>query len=214
MLKKLLVVMLALSLTACNPIAQIMPQDLTRCSSGRLVMLPGQNAEGLVSDDLPNYIDIVGASSELDGETLTAVFHLREIPERMEFNRKGVPDGRVEYMWVVAISTEGDPNLTLVQFDYWLEASYAATKLSENTPGTMRDANAALRGNVPKYDPASDEQNLRMDLFAQKVDLVISHQDNTLTIASHVPGITPKSTIIFFAHDYLLGHDFVECLPE
>ena len=111
----------------------------------------------------------------------------------------------------MAISTEGDPNLTLVQFDYWLEASYAAARHSEKTPSTMRDANAALRGDVLKYDPASDEQTLRMDLLAQKVDLAISHQDNTLTVASHIPGITPKSTIIFFTHDYLLGHDFVEC---
>ena len=169
---------------------------------------------GLVSDDLPNFIDIVGASSELDGETLTAVFHLREIPERMEFNRKGVPDGRVEYMWVVAISTEGDPNLTLVQFDYWLEASHAATRLSENTPGTMRDANAALRGNGLKYSPESDGQTLVMDPQGQKVDLAISRQDNTLTIESHVPGITHKSTIIFSTHDYLLGYDFVECEPR
>ena len=210
MLKKILVMLFALSLAACYHKPKILPLHLPRCSEGSLVMLPGQNAEGLVSDDLPNYIDIVGASSDLDGETLTAVFHLREIPERMEFNRKGVPDGRVEYMWVVAISTEGDPSITLNQFDYWLEASYAATGLSENTSGIMRDANAALRGNVLKYDPASDEQTLRMDLLAQKVDLAVSHQDNTLTLMSHIPGINSKSTIIFFAHDYLLGHDFIE----
>ena len=213
MLKKILVLLFALSLAACNHKPKILPLHLPRCSEGSLVMLPGQNAEGVVSDDLPNYIDIVGARSELDGETLTAVFHLREIPERMEFNRKGVPDGRVEYMWVVAISTEGDPNLTLVQFDYWLEASYAATRLSENTPGTMRDANAALQGDVLKYSPDSDKQTLVMDPLEQSVDLAISHQDNTLTILSHVPGITPMSTIIFFTHDYLLGHDFVECEP-
>ncbi len=91
MLKINLVVLLALFVTACNPIPQL-PQHLTRCSTGSLVMLPGQSAEGWVSDDLPNYVDIVGANSELDGETLTAVFHLRGIPQRLEFNRKGVPD--------------------------------------------------------------------------------------------------------------------------
>ena len=116
-------------------------------------------------------------------------------------------------MWVVAISTEGDPNLTLVQFDYWLEASHAATRLSENTPCTMRDANAALQGDVLKYSPDSDKQTLVMDPLEQSVDLAISHQDNTLIIVSHVPGIKPKSTIMFFTHDYLLGHDFIECGP-
>ena len=109
MLKINLVVLLALFVTACNPIPQLLAQHLTRCSTGSLVMLPGQSAEGWVSDELPNYVDIVGASSELDGETLTAVFHLRGIPQRLEFNRKGVPDNRIEYMWVVAINTDGDP---------------------------------------------------------------------------------------------------------
>ena len=213
MLKKILVVVLALLLAACNPIPQLPPQHLTRCSTGNAVMQPGQSAEGLVSDDLPNYIDIVGASSELDGETLTAVFHLRGIPQRMEFNRKGVPDSRIEYMWIVAISVEGDPNVALNQFDYWLQASYSATRNSENTPGIMRDVNAALWGSVLKYNPDSDEQTLMMDFLEQNVDLVISHQDSTLTLVSRIPGITPKSTITFSAHDDLLGRDFVQCKP-
>ena len=176
-------------------------------------MLPGQSAEGWVSDELPNYVDIVGASSELDGETLTAVFHLRGIPQRMEFNRKDVPDRRIEYMWVVAISVEGDPNVALNQFDYWLQASYSATRNSENTPGIMRDVNAALWGDMLKYNSDTDEQTLLMDPLEQKVDLEISHQDSTLTLVSRIPGITPNSTITFSAHDYLLGRDFVQCVP-
>ena len=213
MLKINLVVLLALFVTACNPIPQLLAQHLTRCSTGSLVMLPGQSAEGWVSDELPNYVDIVGASSELDGETLTAVFHLRGIPQRLEFNRKGVPDNRIEYMWVVAISTDGDPNLALNQFDYWLQASYSATRFTENSRGIMRDVNAAVRGGVLKYNPNSDEQTQLMDHLEQNVDLVISHQDNTLTLVSRIPGITPKSTITFSAHDDLLGRDFVQCIP-
>ena len=212
-MKKILVVVFALLLAACNPMPQLLPQHLTRCSEGSLVMLPGQSAEGLVSDDLPNYIDIVGASSELDGETLTAVFHLRDVPQRMEFNRKGVANNRIEYMWVVAISIEGDPNLALNQFDYWLQASYSATRFSENTPGIMRDVNAALWGDVLKYNPDSDEKTLVMDPLEQDVDLAISHQDSTLTLVSRIPGITPNSTITFSAHDDLLGRDFVQCVP-
>ena len=212
MLKINLVVLLALFVTACNPIPQL-PQNLTRCSTGSLVMLPGQSAEGWVSDELPNYVDIVGASSELDGETLTAVFHLRGIPQRLEFNRKGVPNNRIEYMWVVAINTDGDPNLTLNQFDYWLQASYAANRFTENSRGIMRDVSAALRGGVLKFNPKSDEQTQLMDPLEQNVDLVISHQDNTLTLVGHVPGITSNSTITFSAHDDLLGRDFVQCIP-
>ena len=211
--KSILMMVLAFTLAACNPITQSPTQHLTNCPLGDLVMLPGQSAQGLVSDDLPDYIDIVGASSELDGETLTAVFHLRGIPQKMEFNRKEIQDSRIEYMWVVAISVEGDPNLSLNQFDYWLEASYTATRFTENSPGIMRDVSAALMGALLKYSPDSDEQTMVMDHQQQKVDLLISNQDNTLTLVSRVPGITPKSTIIFWSQDFLLGHDFVQCLP-
>jgi len=213
MLKKILVVVLALLLAACNPIPQLPSQHLTKCSMGSLVMLPGQSAERWVSDKLPNYVDIVGASSDLNGETLTAVFHLREIPERMEINRKAVANNRIEYMWVVAISIEGDPNVALNRFDYWLEASYTATRFTDNSRGIMRDVNAALRGGVLKYNPKSDEQTLLMDHLEQNVDLVISHQDNTLTLVGLVPGITANSTITFSTHDDLLGRDFVQCVP-
>ena len=111
-------------------------------------------------------------------------------------------------MWVVAISTDGDPNLALNQFDYWLQASYAATRFTENSRGIMRDVNAAVRGAVLKYNPNSDEQTQLMDYLEQNVDLVISHQDNTLTLVSRIPGINPNSTITFSAHDDLLGRDF------
>lgn len=42
-----------------------------------MLMLPGQSVETPMSDELPDYVDIVGVSSDLDGETLFATFHLR-----------------------------------------------------------------------------------------------------------------------------------------
>ena len=150
--------------------------------------------------------------SVVQGLGLT-IFHLRVIPQRMEFNRKGVANNRIEYLWVVAISIEGDPNVALNHFDYWLQASYSATRFTDNSRGIMRDVNAALRGGVLKYNPKSDEQTLLMDHLEQNIDLVISHQDDTLTLVGHVPGITANSTITFSTHDDLLGRDFVQCVP-
>lgn len=216
MLKKLLMAGLAVLLAGCVPIPQLWPKFskyLSGCPAGHEVMLPGQSAEGFVSDDLPDYIDIVGVSSDLNDETLTATFRLRGIPERMEFNRKGVLDGRVEYMWVAAISIEGDPHLAFNRADYLLEASYAASRISENTPGIVREVKAALHGIVLKRLHDSDEEILQFAPLEENVDLVISHQDNTLTVVGRVPGITDKSTIEFSTNDNLLGRDYVQCQP-
>ena len=78
-------------------------EGLADCPGGYLRMLPGQSAFDPTADDIPAYIDIVGVDSSLDGETLTAVFSLRDIPEEMEFNREGVKDLHSEYMWTIEI---------------------------------------------------------------------------------------------------------------
>ena len=44
--------------------------------------------------------------------------------------------------------------------------------------------------------------------------LHVSHEDNTLTLISEVPGITSESALMFFTFDTLLGHDGVSCQPS
>ena len=107
MIKQLLVVGIALFATACVPIPAVPPAESEHalstlspadCAGGYLDVLPGQKASDPILGSLPGYIDIVGAASSLEGETLTAVFHLREIPEEMAVNREGVEDLHMEYM--------------------------------------------------------------------------------------------------------------------
>lgn len=217
MLNRILVVGLSVLITACVPI----PQDPTKipsqvplydseCAVGREVMLPGQSAIGFASD-LPAYIDMLGVSSDLSGETLTATFHLRDIPEKMEFNRKGVEDTRVEYSWTVPISIEGDPQLGITRADYTLGAFYAAEKITPNRPSIMRDPQFALIAALLKPQNDSDNQSRTLVELDHKVELLISHQDNTLTLKSQIPNITHRSTITFFTYDTLLGDDFIMC---
>ena len=104
--KKLLLAALALCVTACVPITP--EPDLTNCSLGRLSLRPGQSAEDPPSDHLPEHIDIVGADSSLEGETLTATIYLRGIPEELTVNRDGVESYNLEYSWSVEIDVEGD----------------------------------------------------------------------------------------------------------
>ena len=110
-MNRLVVVGFAVLITACVPIPQNptntslqVPLHDSECVVGHEVMLPGQSAIGFASD-LPAYIDMLGVSSDLNGETLTATFRLKGIPEKMEFNRKNVESNREEYQWTVPIST-------------------------------------------------------------------------------------------------------------
>ena len=137
MFKKLLTVGLALLTAACVPIPAEPPaasepplttEQLADCPGGYLDMLPNQSASDPISTDLPDYLDIVRVDSSLDGETLTAIFYLRGIPEDMAFNRKGVENMHLEYMWTVGIDIEGDTIVTSDQTDYTLTTSYAAKK--------------------------------------------------------------------------------------
>ena len=104
------------------------------CPGGYLRMLPGQSAFDPVAEDIPAYIDIVGAASSLDGETLTAVFSLREIPEEMEFNREGVKDLHSEYMWTIEIFVENSEESESEQIEYMLGAVYSARRVLADTP--------------------------------------------------------------------------------
>ena len=217
MLNRLLVVGLAVLITACVPIPQnptktSLPVPLydSECVVGHEVMLPGQSAIGFASD-LPAYIDMIGVSSDLNGETLTATFRLKNIPEKMEFNRKNVENNRVEYQWTVPISIEGDPQLDTIRADYVLEASYAAEKLTPNRPSIMRDPQFALYGVLLKPRNDSNAQNMTLVHLDHKVELLVSHQHNTLTLVSQIPNITHRSTITFFTYDTLLGNDFIPC---
>ena len=54
---------------------------------GYIAISPGQSVEGSVAEDLPGSVDIIGVSSELSGELLTATFHLRDLPEEAEYSQ-------------------------------------------------------------------------------------------------------------------------------
>ena len=145
MFKIAIVVGLALLIAACVPIpeeppaAPLPPQAAAQradCPGGYLDMLPGQSASDPMLSSLPGYIDIVGVDSSLEGETLTAIFYLREVPEELAFDREGVEDINLEYMWTVSSNMEGNSLASFDQTDYSLAAFRAARRESADTPAT------------------------------------------------------------------------------
>ena len=176
-------------------------------------MLPGQRAFDPVADDIPAYIDIVGVEASLEGEILTAVFHLREIPEEMEFNREGVKDLHSEYMWTVEIFVESSEESEPEQIEYVLGAVYSARRVLIDTSAATRPFKEVVRSTLwkAKHDYAKNVTFLiNVPVY---VRMLVSHEDDTLTLISEVPGITSESTLLFSTYDILLGQDGVSCRP-
>ena len=79
------------------------------------------------------HIDITEVETSLSGETLTAVFHLRDLPETLTFNRTEFGKGTKEYEWEVAIDADNDRSTGLGGFDTLLTAYHIAFLSHEGT---------------------------------------------------------------------------------
>ena len=78
------------------------------CQPDDAVISPGQRVIDAVSDTLPAHIDITEVSTALIGsETLAVVFHLRDVPETLDY-RKNVREDALEYKWEVSIDVDND----------------------------------------------------------------------------------------------------------
>ena len=183
------------------------------CPGGYLTMLPGQHALDPIADDIPAYIDIIGTASSLDGETLTAIFYLREIPEEMAFNREGVKDLHSEYMWTVEIFVENSEESESEQIEYMLGAVYSARRVLADTPAATRPFQDAVRSTLWKANHDHEQDVVFLINVPVYVRMLVSHEEDTLTLISEVPGITSESTLSFSTYDILLGQDGVSCLP-
>ena len=244
MLRKLLIVGLAVLLTACVPIPQeppnvsseepskteaspqVSPYD-NECFQDQLLMLPGQSIEVPISEELPDYVDIVGVSSELDGEILTATFHLRGIPEELDLSTEDAKVNRAEYTLVVFISLEYTSDDDFPRTDFVLGVVFGWERPTQETTGKVGEATTMLLAAVWEIDPAvyedleedegEDGEGVPYTQLENKVDVVISDQDNTLTFVGQIPGITDESALIFsnrqseFPGTIHVNRDYVPC---
>lgn len=212
MVRKTLLVFFALFLVACVPITPEPVQEARNfdCEYHHVHILPGQSSEDPPSDDLPGYIDILGVDSSLDGETLTATFYLRELPEELTINRNEAPNSYMEYSWTVHIGIESSQAM-----DYELSAYHIARKGSNSQPLTLSFEDALdVSLWVVENDP---EDGTTSSTRPSSAKLTISHELNSLTVTGVVPGIKKTSFLSFHAFDFTLNHDVgsdsASCLP-
>ena len=181
--------------------------DLTTdlCQSDSAVIRPGQSVVDAVSETLPAYMDITEVSSELTASgKLAVVFHLRDVPETLEFNKKNVPKNALEYSWEVSIDVDDDRATGLLGAEYSLSASHFV--FSPSTDGGVHlSIKEAVQADSWKMD--ADGTGTLLD----SIGIAVSSEENTITLVGDVPGITSQSRLVFEAHDFWHGYEQVAC---
>ena len=174
------------------------------CRLGSFAITPGQRVVAAVSEALPAYMDITEVSTALTGDgKLAVVFHLRDIPETLEFNRKGVPKNALEYGWEVSVDLVGDRETGKQGADYTLSASHFVFSPSSGVHRPIEDAVQA------------DTWKMHADglgaahLSAAAIE--VSSAENTITLIGEIPGITAASRLEFEVYDYWHGYERIAC---
>jgi len=243
MIRKLLSLALVVFVTACVPITpeSATPEPSTPepatpnpaaatedCFPEGVVdgyaLQPGQSAIDPPDGDVPSYGDIVRVESTLEGETLSAVFYLRELPEALEFNRKGIhhsavrredADGEaqfsIEYLWLVYIDADGDShgstNFSFFKSEYTLMAYYISGKDSEPAVRPVRDT---IEVKLFEKDPDNPTHSIEVLRVKPSLSLSFSHGEDTITMTVEVPGISAESYLQFETRDFLMNANVVD----
>ena len=175
------------------------------CQPDDAVISPGQRVIDAVSDTLPAHIDITEVSTALIGsETLAVVFHLRDVPETLEFYRKNVREDALEYKWEVSIDVDNDQETGLLGADYSLAASHFVLS-SSSGKGVHLPLSQAVQANSWKLEESGG------GAYLSTISVEVSSEENTITLIGDIPGITSQSRLVFEAYDFLNGSEKVAC---
>ena len=176
------------------------------CDSDDTMIAPGQTVNDGVTDTLPSHMDIIEVSTTLDGETLTVVFHLRDIPETLEFNREGVRDDMLEYLWSVSIDVDNDRTTGGYLGDEYTMTASRFRHPSHGDAPVHLPVEEAVQANSWQMDPDGSGA-----AYLRSASIEVSSEENTITLVGDIPGITPQSRLEFEAYDLQHGYEQLTC---
>jgi hypothetical protein len=117
----------------------------------------------------------------------------------LTFDRTGVPEHALEYMWEVSVDVDNDPETGTDGFDYMLSAGYFVHPLATNS-NTV--AHITQPGFVEVGIWGLDREGNRI---LAEGSIEVSTEENTITLSGEIPGITGESPLQFKAYDYFDG---------
>ncbi len=175
---------------------------------------PGESVIDDVSDSLPAHMDVTEISTSLSGETLTVVFHFRDVPESLTFDRIGVPENvfeyGFEYSWEVSVDVDGDEETGLEGFEYILSSIYVPSRGSSGRDRSAAFTTDELQTNT--WVMRSAGEAFSDFAFHKWASIGVSAEEDTITLSAEIPGITEESRLAFGVYDYLGGAEEVGCL--
>ena len=177
------------------------------CESGPGSILPGQTAVDDISHSLPPHIDITEVDTYMHGEILTVVFHFRELPFKLTFDRPGAHEGQMEYVWEVLVDVDNDKETGADGNDFALSAFHFVPQSKAGAKTTQSIENATFGSGWELPSDGSPKSR-----FLGSATLEQSAENNTLTLSGAVDGISPQSRLTFRAYDFMYGSDTVGCL--
>ena len=170
------------------------------------MIAPGQTVSDGITDTLPAYMDITEVSTTLDGETLAVVFHLRDLPETLEFNREGVRADMLEYAWSVSIDVDNDRTTGGYLGDEYSMSASRFRHPSVSDAGVHLPIEEAVQVDTWKMDPDGLGA-----AYLSSASIEVSSEENTITLVGYIPGITSESRLEFEVYDFMHGHEQVTC---
>ena len=187
----------------CIPPAPVVMYS-SQCDTDEAMIAPGQNVIDGISDALPAHMDITEVSTVLTGETLTVVFHLRDVPDTLEFNRKNVPDDRLEYKWAVMVDVDNDAETGGFSGDDYTMSASRFVHPSSSGETVHLPLSQGVQANSWQVDAGGGT-------YLSSVRIEVSSEENTITLIGNIPGITPQSRLAFQAYDFLQGSEQIAC---
>ena len=146
---------------------------------------PGENVIDDVSDTLPAHVDVKEISTLLSGETLTVVFHLRDVPETLTFDRTGVPENVIEYNWEVSVNVDGDGETGFQGSEYILSSMYVPSHWSSGRNRSVAITTDSVQTNTWHLKSATGHSLYRISRWAR---IKVSAEENTITLSGRSPG--------------------------
>ena len=147
------------------------------------------------------FVDIQKITSTLNGEELTVVFFVKDIPDEITINRDRVrydeSEGGVkapDYFWEINIDTDNDPSTGVEGFDYEI-AIFRPRDSKEPTTGSFEEL-------FTDYAKFAAKQFYEVSYASQSpARLAVDEEANTIALTATIPGITPDSYLMYYAYD-------------
>jgi len=188
----------------------VLAQAPDQCGSEETIR-PGDTVTDAISDVPAAHIDITQVETFLSGERLTVVFHLRDLPETLRFNRTEFGQGTKEYEWEVAIDVDNDRSTGPGGFDMLLTAYHITFRPYKGADADMTaPIGEMVEAGIWKIHPdgSTSTETYSTEIYSGESSKTIEDggatvhvEADTITISDVIPGITSASRLAFEAYD-------------